>query len=220
MTCVEEALLGSFGRQRFGDRKVDAIKLIPQLFFDLIARVVPGVVTLILLVWLMPECEWSCMLNATAGGKLTDNNAFAFAFFIPLGAGFVIGHLIAPLGKWLRTATQRAALREPWRNYDWLRVHRPDAGALAAKIRAEYTMHFSLAAAFLLGFAGALAMRWLGYAPKSWIETAVLFLLTALALYRGHETAKTFATSVGHLYDVAIEEIPEIVPPKSDGGIR
>lgn len=197
---------------------MDVLKLIPQLFFDVIARVVPGVVALLLFVWLFPSCEWSCMLNATAGGKLTENNAFAFAFFIPLGAGFVIGHMIAPFGKRLRVATQRSNVREPWHKYDWLRMHRPDAGSITAKIRAEYSMHFSLAAAFLLGALGTLALRWFEYPPKPWLATATLFLFTALALSRGHETVKTFATSVGHFYDVALEELPEKAPPETGTG--
>jgi hypothetical protein len=55
--------------------------------------------------------------------------------------GFVLGHLIAPIGKTLGSWVRHPGFKAPWREYDWLRMHRPDAGALVAKIRAEYTMH-------------------------------------------------------------------------------
>src|SRR5215813_6122454 len=130
---------------------MDALKLVPQLFFDLIARVVPGVVLLVLFSLITPGMSWETTLNLAAGGKLDKGNAFAFSLFLPLALGYVLGHLIAPLGKLLGRAT---TANEPWERYDYLRVHLPDIGALTAKIRAEYTMHFSLAAAFLLGTVG------------------------------------------------------------------
>ncbi len=185
---------------------MDALKLIPQLFFDLIARVVPGVVAFMLLALLWPGCDWELVLESAAGGQLDEENVFAFAFFVPLGAGFVIGHLIAPIGKWLRAITTRTKVGEPWRHYDWLRVHCPDAGALTAKIRAEYSMHFSLAAAFLLGLAFALYGVWPPQSENAaWWKPAVLFALLVLSLYRGHETVQTFCASVNHLYAVAHE---------------
>ncbi|WP_273457647.1 hypothetical protein, partial [Nevskia ramosa] len=107
---------------------------------------------------------------------------------------------------------------EPWRQYDWLRVHRPDAGALAAKIRAEYTMHFSLAAAFLLGL--LIATYWTFVSPDAasnpWWRLIALIGLIALSLYRGHGTVKTFCASVNDLYAVAQERIPPPDPPWSD----
>ena len=196
---------------------MDALKLIPQLFFDLIARVVPGVVAFMLLALLWPGCDWTLVLETASGGWLDEGNVFAFAFFVPLGAGYVMGHLIAPIGRMMRELTKPKPVAEPWRHYDWLRVHRPDAGALAAKIRAEYTMHFSLAAAFLLGFFFALyGVLTLESANAAWWKPAVLFALLTLSLYRGHETIDTFCSSVNHLYSVAQERVRPPDPPWSD----
>lgn len=197
---------------------MDALKLVPQLFFDLIARVIPGAVGLFLIIWMWPDCRWSALLSHVAVNHLDKDNAFAFAFFVPLGLGYVIGHLIAPIGKWLRQLTAREPVTEPWRQYDWLRVHRPDAGALAAKIRAEYTMHFSLAAAFLLGLLIGIysAIVVPDAVSNPWWRLIALISLMALSLYRGHETVKTFCSSVNNLYAVAQERVPPPGPPWSD----
>ena len=146
---------------------MDALRLIPQLFFDLLARVVPGVVLLLIVAALHTNGGWKDLLNIAAGGRLDPENAFAFAFFIPLGVGFVLGHLIAPIGKTLGGWVRHPGFKAPWREYDWLRMHRPDAGALVAKIRAEYTMHYSLAAAFAIGLVAGIAMHAHGYRRRS-----------------------------------------------------
>ena len=141
----------------------------------------------------------------------------AFAFFVAIGAGYVIGHLIAPIGNWLRRATTTGPVAEPWHQYDWLRVHRPDAGALAAKVRAEYTMHFSLAVAFLLGLLLSLySLVTIGSPSAVWWQPVALLLLLGLSLYRGHETVETFCASVNHLYAVSQERVRPPDPPWSD----
>lgn len=191
---------------------MDALRLIPQLFFDLLARVVPGVVLLVIFAVLHPDKSWPDLLDLAAGHKLEAENAFAFAFFIPLGLGFVLGHLIAPIGKTMGGWVRHPSFKVPWREYDWLRMHRPDAGALVAKIRAEYTMHYSLAAAFGIGLVASIAMRVLSIpgAPELG-SLVVLGVLTALSLWRGRDTEKTFADSTRQFYAVAQDELP--VPP-------
>lgn len=200
---------------------MDALRLIPQMFFDLLARVVPGVVLLVIAAALHTNGGWKDLLNIAAGGSLDPANAFAFAFFIPLGVGFVLGHLIAPIGKTLGGWVRHPGFKAPWREYDWLRMHRPDAGALVAKIRAEYTMHYSLAAAFAIGLGAGIAMHALGTtgAPPLWGLVA-LAALTALSLWRGRDTEKTFADSARQLYAVAQEELPVLPPVIPDGEPR
>jgi hypothetical protein len=196
---------------------VDALKLIPQLFFDLIARIVPGTVVFMLWVWIWPGITWAGLLDTVAAKHLNDANVFAFAFFLPLGLGYILGHLVAPLGKWLRKWSARKEIVEPWRHYDWLRMHCPDAGSLAAKIRAEYTMHFSLAAAFLLAVVPAATRAYAAAAPNvDWWLPVVLVALALLSLYRGHETLDKFCQSVHHFYAVGQERIPPPDPPWSD----
>lgn len=199
---------------------MDALRLIPQIFFDLLARVVPGVVMLVIATFLCPKAGWYDLLMLAAGGKLTAENAFAFAFFIPLGVGFVLGHLIAPIGKTMGGWVRHPGFKAPWREYDWLRMHRPDAGALAAKIRAEYTMHYSLAAAFLIGLAAGIYLH-VYYTPGAPSPGCLVALavLTALSLWRGRDTEKTFSDSARQFYAVAQEELPVLPPviPESNG---
>lgn len=192
---------------------MEALRLIPQIFFDLLARVVPGVTLLVIAAAMHPNGDWKDLLNVAAGDLLRPENAFAFAFFIPLGVGFVLGHLIAPIGKTMGGWVRHPGFKAPWREYDWLRMHRPDAGALVAKIRAEYTMHYSLAAAFAIGLVAGIAMHALGTAgaPPLWGLVA-LATLTALSLWRGRDTEKTFADSARQFYAVAQEELP-VLPP-------
>jgi hypothetical protein len=196
---------------------MDALRLVPQLFFDLLARVVPGVVLLVVVAALHPSKSWPELLDLAAGNKLAAENVFSFAFFVPLGLGFVLGHLIAPIGKTMGSWVRHPGFKAPWREYDWLRMHRPDAGALVAKIRAEYTMHYSLAAAFGIGLVAGIAMHALGTsgAPSIW-SLAALAVLSALSLWRGRDTEKTFANSTRQFYAVAQEELP-VLPPVIPG---
>jgi len=199
---------------------MDALRLVPQLFFDLLARVVPGVVLLVVVAALHPSRSWPDLLDIAAGHKLNADNAFAFAFFVQLGLGFVLGHLIAPIGKTMGGWVRHPGFKAPWREYDWLRMHRPDAGALVAKIRAEYTMHYSLAAAFAIGLVAGIAMYALGTpgAPPGW-SLAALAVLAALSLWRGRDTEKTFADSARQFHAVAQDELPVLPPviPGPDG---
>jgi hypothetical protein len=64
------------------------------------------------------------LLDALLGGNLHDDNAL-------------------PVRRWFANDPDAEA------RYDWLRAHQPAAGALCAKIRAEYTMYYALSAAFL-----------------------------------------------------------------------
>src|SRR5207237_1000509 len=60
-----------------------------------------------------------------------------------------------------------------WEQYDWLRVNKSDAGALAVRIRAEYTMHYSCAAVIFLTAVGP-AIRCVNF----WIPWRRLFVVT------------------------------------------
>jgi hypothetical protein len=79
---------------------MDASKLIPQLFFDLIARVVPGSLAIIMI---------AIAANIKLGKLITDfwDGAQAIqesGLFLGLGfflAAYLIGHLISPIGIWI-----------------------------------------------------------------------------------------------------------------------
>jgi hypothetical protein len=175
---------------------MDAFKFIPQLFFDLIARVVPGVVALVMFVMVIPSAWYELIKTAQV------KPSFAAVSFVTMGAGYVVGHLIAPLGKLLLCRwTQK--IKVPWGQYDWLRINRPDGGALAAKIRAEYTMHASLAAAFALALAILIVRRLFFHNLVPIWSILLVAVLGTSSLYRAKDTFETFVDGVANLYTAA-----------------
>src|SRR5262249_12189771 len=100
-----------------------------------------------------------------------------------------------------------------------LRVHLPDIGALTAKIRAEYTMHFSLAAAFLLGTVGLIVRLLAGHALP-WYWTALCLVLFAASMYRADESRRVFGLSVQNLYKAAQQERPRAASPPNSSSQR
>jgi hypothetical protein len=168
-------------------------KLIPQVFFDLLARSVPGSVALGSWIVLLGEDPWSRLLNALLGGHLDSDNALGAATLVFFFLSFVVGHVVAPFAKGVQRFNERTGLVKKdtgaGREYDWLRAHHPDAGALCAKIRAEFTMYNALSVVFL-----AIAMMAIdaGVIP---IANAGL-LAVPLMIYRGAETQATFQSTV------------------------
>ena len=69
--------------------------------------------------------------------------------------------------------------------YDWLRAHQPAAGALCAKIRAEYTMYYALSAAFL-----AVAVMASVSGAFTWALASLLAV--PLTAWRGAKIEETF----------------------------
>jgi hypothetical protein len=135
-------------------------KLIPQVFFDVLARYVPGAVLLGSWIILLGQHAWAHLLNALLAGYLDGSNAAPAATLVLFFMPFVIGYVLTPSQSSCSEVTNtiggcshaNGALRKTSRlgnAYDWLRVNKADAGALCAKIRAEFTMHNALSVAFL-----------------------------------------------------------------------
>ena len=105
--------------------------------------------------------------------------------------------------------------------YDWLRKNASEAGALSAKIRAEFTMHNALSVAFLAITVMAC------FAEEYWWAVAS-GLATPLMAYRGATTEKTFQSTTRKLYKAAEKEKNDLSPAprliwlmpedKGDGG--
>ncbi len=149
-------------------------ELIPQVFFDILARYVPGLVLFGSWILLLGQDDWRNLLSVVVGGQLDPGNALPTATLILIFVPFVIGYAIAPLAKAVQRGNEHGwwVLQVPRRSmhedrltwgpkdrwvtsdkaageaYDWLRVNEPPSGALAAKIRAEFTMHNALSVAF------------------------------------------------------------------------
>ncbi|WP_179855383.1 hypothetical protein [Paractinoplanes atraurantiacus] len=187
-------------------------ELIPQVFFDILARYVPGLVLFGSWILLLGQDEWRALLSTVVGGRLDDGNALPAATLVLLFVPFVAGYVIAPLAKIVQRCNERGWSLPPlpsravyedggqkWRpkywwvlndkdagkGYDWLRRNAPEAGALSAKIRAEFTMHNALAVAFLAIAVMAVVAREWGWAVAS-------ALTAPLMAYRGATTEKTY----------------------------
>ena len=99
-------------------------KLVPQIFFDILTRFVPGAVLLCSWIVFLGRDDWRRLLDSLLGGNLHDDNALPVSMLALLFLSFLLGYLLAQ--------GPPACCR-----------------ALCAKIRAEYTMYYALSAAFL-----------------------------------------------------------------------
>src|SRR4051812_18760835 len=137
-------------------------KLVPQMLFDIFTRFVPGAVLLCSWIVFVGQDDWQRLLDALLGGNFDDGNALPVSMFALLFLSFLLGYLLAPFTRGMQRLNEALPLvskatRRRWfandpeaeASYDWLRAHQSAAGALCAKIRAEYTMYYALSAAFL-----------------------------------------------------------------------
>jgi hypothetical protein len=85
---------------------MEALKLLPQSFFDFLARLVPGALGLaIILDTPFGRERWGQLLNTLAAGRLSENNVTTLVLITATVATYVGGQLAAPFGK----AMQRIA---------------------------------------------------------------------------------------------------------------
>ena len=79
---------------------MDALKLIPQSFFEFFARLVPGGVAFAIWMTLFDGAyRWPAVLETLAAGRLDKSNVAVFAFFVAISIAYGIGQLVAPFGK-------------------------------------------------------------------------------------------------------------------------
>lgn len=173
---------------------MESLKIIPEIFFDLIARVVPGGVGLVAYLLLSGK-SWQSCLDTSLGSSLAGSLSVAILIF--LVAAYLVGQLLSPAAKlvqrigedlpnWIREKVPKAE------DYDWLRLHYPAAGDQCAKIRAEFTMHNGLAVVLLLT-AIAYPLRAGGW---RWYVLIGLVLVGLAEFYRGRTTRDTFHEAV------------------------
>lgn len=191
---------------------METLKLIPQVFFDLIARVIPGSVGLVSYLILCKN-NWQSIITSVFGQSFAQEST-TLSFLIFLGAGFVVGELLSPAAKMVQRINEIKIFSSNKKNkyskslpsqdkpeekfsekklrYDRLRLLKPEVGALCAKIRAEFTMHNGLSVVFAMNSI---------YYPFSqlafnWFILAFLSVLTFLTAYRGRTTNQTFNETV------------------------
>jgi hypothetical protein len=190
--------------------KLDQFKVIPQVFFDLIARVVPGAAGIVAALKLSNTSLQDC-LEKTLGTSLATSSSLG-VLAILLVAAYAVGQALSPLVKWLQRLGEWTWLNpeDKEQAYDWLRLKHPAAGDQCAKIRAEFMMHNGLAIVLLIS---AVVYR---FRDQQWegLVLAPLIVGGLLAAYRGrtvrdtyNQTVKKFAAAAGH--DVSIKQIEE-----------
>jgi hypothetical protein len=172
--------------------KTDGLKLIPQVFFDLIARVVPGGIGLAATM-LLSGTKWVTWLEAVLGKASWAETPITIVLTF-LGASYVLGQLVSPLAKLVRRIGEKrwSGQTPSAEEYNLLRLHYPKAGELCAKIRAECVMHN--------GITVVLCSAAIGYpvthVPWGWGVESALIVGALCAAYRGWDTRKTFRKTV------------------------
>jgi hypothetical protein len=173
-------------------------KLVPQILFDILSRFVPGAVLLCSWIVFLGQDDWRRLLDSLLGGNLHDDNALPVSMLAVLFVSFLLGYLLAPFTGAMQRLNEAPPLvakvtRSRWfandpdaePRYDWLRVHQPAAGALCAKIRAEYTMYYALSAAFV-----AVAVMASVSGAFAWALASLLAV--PLTAWRGAKIEETF----------------------------
>ncbi|KWB61814.1 hypothetical protein [Burkholderia ubonensis] len=177
---------------------MDSLKVIPQVFFDLIGRVVPGAVGSV--TWLLlTGTTWESWLSVALGKSLaTDSSVVAILVF--LATAYVTGQLLSPVAKLIQRIGEFFSPEPKAKDYDLLRLKSPEVGGYCAKIRAEFTMHNGLAAVFLIG-AFAYPLRGQDW---RWSVLIGLILIGLLEAFRGRTTRDTFNKTVNN-FALALE---------------
>jgi hypothetical protein len=178
---------------------MEGLKIIPQVFFDLIARVIPGAAGIISYLILFDK-TWGQLTSRFLGSS--TEVGVVLSIFIFLGAAYVVGHLLSPAAKYVQRLGERKIFHPAPKeegSYDDLRLRHPEVGALCAKIRAEFTMYNGLAVVFALSAA---------YYPFSklqwnWFAFTLLVVITLSQLIRGKETRDTFNKTTRKFFDAA-----------------
>ena len=96
---------------------MDALKIVPQAFFDAIARVLPGLVALFLLARYEVEA-WRSVSDAF--GRMMGNKASDWSLLFILVAAYALGHLMTPGTKLIQRISEQypkiQAKRDPSTN--------------------------------------------------------------------------------------------------------
>jgi hypothetical protein len=172
---------------------MEILKIIPQAFFDLIARVIPGAVAIVAYLWLFDK-TWEASVTYIMGQAIGKAGA-GVSIFVFLGSAFVMGELLSPAAKLVQRFGELKLFKPKEKekgSYDYLRLKHPYAGSICAKIRAEFTMHNGLAVVF------ALSAAWYPFSMVRgrWYVFCILIFIAVIEAIRGRTTRDTFNETV------------------------
>lgn len=195
---------------------MDALKAIPQFFFDLIGRMVPGSAAFLLLhQFFDPDWHyWNAFIKGITATSDIDTPSNTFVGLAVMLITYALGHILSPLTKKIQRITEKypSPLKKnesESENYAWLRLHYPGPGGNCAKLRAEFTMYKGLAAACVLGVIASPVLE-----PHTVWGSVVFALLAVLMAKRGREGHETFSSSVEDFCNAAVignSKSPEVI---------
>ena len=195
--------------------KTESLKLVPQVFFDLIARVVPGAVATVACL-LLTGSTWSSVVATVIGGRADAESFPVISMLLFVFSSYVIGQIISPLVKLLQRLTESDVVdrcfrqfpligkycdiecpkpKAPDGDYDFLRSHHPAIGEMCQKIRAEFLMHYGIAVVFL---ASAVCSLLPTASPAIGDSYSRCFVLCALLIGAAVTTIRARATRDTH----------------------
>jgi hypothetical protein len=215
---------------------MDALKLIPQLFYDLISRVLPGSVAIILLSASTDLKLGKVTTDFWVGATAIQESAWLLGFGF-IVAGYLVGQIISPISDFIEQnlvkrlfpsyyqvlqigLSDKGTYSPNMRNvllkelgvekdddgsqitsgqyqkavfvwYDWLRVNSQEAGANAAKIRAEYRMHSQNTVVFFLA---VITHSIWAYAQQGQLNLAFIIVIVIAGLLSLWATARVYRT--------------------------
>jgi hypothetical protein len=208
-----------------GDLSAKALGEIPLFFFDLIARVAPGLLLLFGLDHVSDRRVVPALLYVMLPNDKLRESPPAWLLVLAV-TGYILGHLISPLVKQLDNVSEKT-----WKDYDKLRAEYPSLIPIVMRIRAEYMMYggFGVGLSAVVGIAVLDQIRilwtsrtsfnawWAEATHRAPFESAVLFLSTLVAIRlmfnRNRQTMRTFESAV-HKLCVAKGLLPPDPLPK------
>lgn len=145
--------------------------------------------------------------------------SFSSAFILISFLGLIIGYILAPASKLMQFIGEK--LRgikiyevEVGDSFNWLRIHYQDIGNITAKIRAEYTMYFSMSFVFFLFSFLTIFSKAEFWSSHKWYFSVCNFLLGIILVFRGADVGKTFKEAVSSFSTGTKLENPKDNPQK------
>jgi len=195
--------------------------VIPFLFFDLIARVAPGLVLLFGINYVCDRQITKAILNVAFNDQAHDASPVAWIPVL-LIVGYILGHGISPIVKLLDKKDHEVSQK-----YNDLRLKFPGVTPIAMRIRAEYIMYGGFAISLVIVLALTLLNQlrnllinadglkgwWRSASGDQHYAGALLFwsalVVAWLMLHRNQATIETYRTTVREL-DRAAAGLPPV----------
>jgi hypothetical protein len=206
---------------------LQAFGVIPNVYFDLIARVIPGCLFLFTIDRVTPRHAVSAITDVFIPPKLAESTTPWMLVII--SAGYILGHAFSPIvrflerrPKWIKDNNILKNMFPFWRSeeatsekatelgvaYNKLRRQKPALSALAIRIRAEYTMYGGFAVAIAITLLVAFLRMSVGLIHHTfhltmdwgnWLILIIAVLSVPIMLQRHLDTWRRFRDTVEEL---------------------